>query len=58
MLIGAKLRFSKEGDRFQGKQLKKRMINQKIPMFWRNSLPLAEKEGKIIFVFRPQHLLW
>jgi len=57
-LIGAKLRFSKEGDRFQGKQLKKRMINQKIPIFWRNSLPLAEKEGKIIFVFRPQHLLW
>lgn len=57
-LIGAKLRFPKEGDRFQGKQLKKRMINQKIPIFWRNSLPLAEKEGKIIFVFRPQHLLW
>lgn len=57
-LIGTKVRFSREWDIFQGKSLKKRMLNQKIPIFRRNSLPLAEKDGKIIFVLRPQLLIF
>ncbi len=28
------------------------MLNQKIPMFWRNLVPVIEKKGKIIDVVR------
>ncbi|MDO4714115.1 MAG: tRNA lysidine(34) synthetase TilS [bacterium] len=57
-LIGAKLRFPRPGDKFHGKSLSKWAINQKIPLFWRNTLPLAEKEGKIMMVWKPQHLIF
>lgn len=55
-LIGVTLRFPKAWDKFHGKSLTKWAINQKIPIFWRNTLPLAEKEGKIIFVWTPAML--
>lgn len=57
-LINATLRFPRPGDYFHWKLLKKRAINQKIPIFRRNSLPLAEKDGKIIVVFEPAHLIF
>ena len=57
-LIWAVLRFPKTGDHYKGKLLTKRAINEKIPIFWRNILPLAEKDEKIIFVFEPQHLIY
>ena len=50
MLWGV-LRFPRENDHFRGKTLKKRMINRKIPIFFRNSVPLVEKGGNIIVVF-------
>lgn len=56
--IGMKLRFPREGSTFQGKSLTKRMINQKIPIFRRNSLPLVENDGKCIVVLKPQQLLF
>lgn len=57
-LLWTKIRFPRSDDQFQWKTLKKRMINQKIPIFWRNSLPLAEKDGKVIFVWKPEMLLF
>ncbi len=57
-LLWAKIRFAKQGDKYQGKSLKKRMLNQKIPIFRRNALPLAEKEGKIILVWKPEMLIF
>lgn len=57
-LIGATLRFPKLGDHYQGKLLSKWALNHKIPIFWRNALPLAEKEGKLILVFSPQQLIF
>ena len=50
MLWGV-LRFPRENDHFRGKTLKKRMVNRKIPIFFRNSVPLVEKSGNIIVVF-------
>jgi hypothetical protein len=47
-LIGAKLRFPRSGDRFAGKTRNRRCLNQKIPVFWRNFIPLAIKEGNVI----------
>lgn len=46
--IGGILRFPKKGDRYHGKKRYKWAINQKIPLIWRNYLPLVEKEGKVI----------
>ncbi len=57
-LIGARLRFPKAGDHYQGKLLSKWALNHKIPVFRRNALPLAEKEGKLILVFSPQQLIF
>lgn len=57
-LIGAKLRFPRPGDKFHGKSLSKWAINQKIPLFWRSTLPLAEKEGKIMMVWKPEQLIF
>ncbi|RKW24761.1 tRNA lysidine(34) synthetase TilS [Candidatus Gracilibacteria bacterium] len=50
-MLGGILRFPRENDHFRGKTLKKRMINRKIPIFFRNSVPLVEKGGNIIVVF-------
>jgi hypothetical protein len=47
-LLGATLRFPQHWDTFNGKTRNRRCINQKIPLFRRNFIPLAVKEGKII----------
>lgn len=57
-LIGARLRFPRSEDSFRWKTLKKWMLNQKIPIFWRNALPLAEKDGKVIVVWKPEMLMF
>lgn len=57
-LIWATIRFPKPWDHYKNKLLTKRAINQKIPIFWRNILPLAEKNEKIIFVFEPNNLIY
>ena len=57
-LIWTTIRFPKSWDHYKDKLLTKRAINQKIPIFWRNILPLAERDGKIIFVFEPSNLIY
>lgn len=57
-LIWSKLRFPKTWDHYKNKLLTKRALNEKIPVFWRNILPLAEKDKKIIFVFEPKNLIY
>jgi hypothetical protein len=57
-LIWSTIRFPKKWDHYRNKLLTKRGINQKIPIFWRNILPLAEKNEKIIFVFEPNNLIY
>lgn len=57
-LIGSTIRFPQEWDTFHGKLFTKWCINHKIPLFWRNVLPLAEKDGKIISVFEPHMLMF
>lgn len=48
--IGWKIRYAIAGDAYKWKRLKKRMLNNKIPLFWRNYTPVIEKNGKIIDV--------
>jgi len=57
-LIWTTIRFPAPWDHYKNKLLTKRAINQKIPIFWRNILPLAEKDKKIIFVFEPSNLIY
>jgi hypothetical protein len=57
-LIWAKIRFPKKWDYYKWKLFTKRALNKKIPIFRRNSLPLAEKDEKIIVVFEPQHIIF
>lgn len=57
-LLWATIRFPRANDAFHSKSLKKRMLNQKIPIFRRNTLPLAEKDGNIILVWRPEMLIF
>jgi len=42
--VGGEIRYVKPGDVYKGKRLKKRMINQKIPLFRRNSIPVVVKK--------------
>ena len=57
-LLWATLRFPKYWDQFHSKNLKKRMLNHQIPIFRRNTLPLAEKDGNIILVWKPEMLIF
>lgn len=57
-LVWSTIRFPKPWDHYKNKLLTKRAINEKIPIFWRNILPLAEKDKKIIFVFEPNSLIY
>ena len=57
-LIWTTIRFPKPWDHYKNKLFTKWAINQKIPIFRRNILPLAEKNEKIIFVFEPQNLIY
>lgn len=50
--IGATLRYPQSTDTFAGKTRNRRCLNQKIPMFWRNFIPLVEKEGRILHMFK------
>lgn len=57
-LIGSLLKFPQSWDRYRNKSFTKWTINQHIPIFWRNILPLAEKDEKVIHIFRPEHLFF
>lgn len=57
-LIWTTLTFPKIWDHYKWKLFTKWCLNQKIPPFWRNILPLAVKNKNIIFVFEPQHLIY
>ncbi|MDR0608239.1 MAG: hypothetical protein LBG52_08105 [Candidatus Peribacteria bacterium] len=46
--LGSTLRFPQLGDRFAGKTRNRWCINQKIPLFWRNFIPVAVKDGNIL----------
>jgi hypothetical protein len=50
--IGASLRFAKATDRYHNKSWNQYCITAKIPIFWRNFIPVLVKEGKIIDVFK------
>lgn len=54
-LLWATLRFPKRWDKRWNKSLKKTFINNKIPFFERNYIPIAEKNNKIIKIFYPVH---
>ncbi|USN55962.1 MAG: tRNA lysidine(34) synthetase TilS [Candidatus Peribacteria bacterium] len=44
------MRFPKVGDKYGSKSLTKIFLNKKVPLFWRNFIPILEKEGKIVAV--------
>lgn len=46
--LGWTLRFPQKGDRFAGKTRHRRCLNQKIPIFKRNFIPVVYKDDKII----------
>jgi len=48
------LRFAKAGDHYRGKRLAKYLLNQKVPVFWRNYIPVLERNGDIGVVFVEQ----
>ena len=50
--IGALLRFAKTTDRYHNKTRNQYCITAKIPVFWRNFMPVLVKEGKIIHVWK------
>jgi len=50
--IGASLRFAKTSDRYHNKSWNQYCITAKIPVFWRNFIPVLVKDGKIIEVFK------
>jgi len=45
-------RFPREGDKHKGKTWNQRCINQKIPIFRRNFIPIVAKKNQIIKVFK------
>lgn len=49
-LIGGIIRFPRQGDQRKGKRVKKRLLNKKIPLFWRNYIPVIEQKGKIVAI--------
>lgn len=50
--IGWSVRFAKASDRYHNKTRNQYCITAKIPVFWRNFVPVVVKENKIIHVFR------
>lgn len=56
-MIGATLRFPLAWDTFRNKTRNQYCINQKIPIFWRNFLPVVEKNWKIIDNFKSIYIL-
>lgn len=49
---GATLRYPQAQDTLAGKTRNRRCLNQKIPLFWRNCIPLIVKNGKILHIFK------
>jgi|GEM_PF-768342 len=47
-------RFPRKGDRYKGKTRNEWCINQKIPIFRRNFIPIIVKKNQIIKVFRTE----
>lgn len=41
------IRFPKQWDKYRWKSLSKYLLNKKIPIFWRNFIPVIEKDWKI-----------
>ncbi|GHW02728.1 hypothetical protein AGMMS50249_5140 [candidate division SR1 bacterium] len=50
--IGAILRYPQSGDTFAGKTRNRWCINQKIPLIWRNFIPVIVQDGKILHMFK------
>jgi hypothetical protein len=51
-LIWWEIRLPQEWDNFAGKKWSRRTLNQKIPMWWRDWIPLAIKDGKVIHMWK------
>ena len=51
-LIWWKVRLPKDGDVFAGKKRSRWALNQKIPMRWRDWIPLAINDGKVIHMWK------
>lgn len=51
-LIWWEIRLSQDWDTFAGKKWNRRAQNQKIPMRWREWIPLAIKDGKVIHMWK------
>ncbi len=56
-LIGTTIRFPKSWDKFKNKTWNQYCSNQKIPVFWRNFIPIVEKDWKIIYNFKDIYLI-
>lgn len=56
-LIWCILRFPQAWDRFKNKTWNQYCISQKIPIFWRNFIPVVEKDWKIIDNFKNIYIL-
>ena len=50
--IGWSIRFAKASDRYHNKTRNQYCITAKIPVFWRNFVPVVVKENKIIHIFK------
>jgi hypothetical protein len=50
--IGWSIKFAKSSDRYHNKTRNQYCITAKIPVFWRNFVPVVVKENKIVNVFR------
>ena len=50
--LWATLRFPKKGDKFKNKTRNEWCINQKIPIFRRNFIPIIVKKNQIIHIFK------
>jgi hypothetical protein len=42
------LRYPQKWDIYGSKSLSKYLLNNKIPVFWRTSIPVVEKQGKVV----------
>jgi len=45
------LRFGQVGDYYHGKRLHKYLLDCKVPIFWRNYVPVLVRSGRIVKVF-------
>jgi tRNA(Ile)-lysidine synthetase-like protein len=53
--LGATLRFPKKGDRYKNKTRNEYCINQKIPLFQRNFIPIIVQKNQILKVIDARH---